>query len=496
MREDINITVDAQNILGSFYRGGKKEILSRLIDFISGSVSAPLLVPVDESLGEKFPTPDIEKTFRALYDANIIKDIGRTRRLFHDEPSYFAYRTFSPDSTPNIGSGADFMSSEKAAWRALGEGLERYIWRYYDFYSEGILKCSQNDLRSQHLDLGHLVSFSSEQRSESPVLQYSADTEFGWIRASSLVNGDEILYPAQLFSSRYMKNHVRSLLNTRQGENETLEPMLRWSVTTGLGTGVNATDAIVSGILELIERDAFMISYLNKMSPPVIDIEHLSAQDKEIEYIYQRFSKYGLRAHIIELPTDFPVYVFAVLLEDCIGTGPVWAVGASADTNQRQAIIDALSEAFTVRIFIRYKQNSIQLPSDIRALNQDTRLIFWSKPENKDKLRFFVEGPTKKILLPDKGLDDKAHIRHSASSLEMLRNSFKELGTDVVSVNLSHPAAQTAGLHTYMTVAPELQPLHLFERMPYISGERLQSVPAKLGYRARKVIFTEPHPFP
>ena len=43
--------------------------------------------------------------------------------------------------------------------------------------------------------------------------------------------------------------------------------MLRWAVTTGLATGQSLEEAIAKGILEVVERDAFMISYLNRLSP-------------------------------------------------------------------------------------------------------------------------------------------------------------------------------------------------------------------------------------
>jgi len=272
--------------------------------------------------------------------------------------------------------------------------------------------------------------------------------------------------------------------------------MLRWSITTGLATGKYLEEAIIKGILEVIERDAFMISYLNKLSPPIIDLEYLSAQDEETARIIKNFKRYNLEIYALQLPTDFSdIYIVAAFIIDCTGLGPALSIGASADFNVKTAFLDALSESLSVRFSLKFKDR-FKNKIDLNKIGQEERIIYWAKQENLPKIDFFFKGERIKINLKQdfyKITDDKKYYKEK---LKFLVNELRAKNYEACYVELTTPEIKKLNLRSVFVVIPELQPLHLDESIPYFGGKRLKEVPLKLGYQPAEVLNQEPHPFP
>ena len=215
----------------------------------------------------------------AIEIASRLKSLGMTGEIrkipkMPDEPFLFRYTAFPAVN----GNGSDFSSEESAIWKTLGETAERVLWgNSHRFYHKKIIQASCGQIREKSIDIFSLAGFSPEQRQRHDSLLFDEKTKFGWLKVSSLASRKKIFCPAQLLSSRYWRENVKTL----KCENKP-EPMLRWAVTTGLATGQSLEEAILKGILEIIERDAYMITYLNKLPSPEISLENLSEQDQEI----------------------------------------------------------------------------------------------------------------------------------------------------------------------------------------------------------------------
>jgi ribosomal protein S12 methylthiotransferase accessory factor len=57
-------------------------------------------------------------------------------------------------------------------------------------------------------------------------------------------------------------------------------------------------------------------------------------------------------------------------------------------------------------------------------------------------------------------------------------------------------AVRHTAFKVVMVIIPELQPMHLDERHPYLGGERLYQMPVTLGYKDRPSREEELNPFP
>ncbi|MCW9054903.1 MAG: YcaO-like family protein [Candidatus Pacebacteria bacterium] len=428
----------------------------------------------------------------ALKENGIIDFIEKQKRIYDDEPPFYAYRAVSPKNhgyEKNSGHGVHFFSEKRALWRTLGECVERFLWRYENESNSEYITASYEEMPERTLDIFSVVGFSNEQRADNKFIQFTEKTPLRWVPSTSLISNKKIYCPAQFSSAYYMGFVQTPFLKDEKSRRD--EPMLRWCVSTGLATGASTEDALVSGILEIIERDAFMISYLNKLTPPQVDLEELALRDKEVSLILKSFKRHNLEAYVLELPTDFPVAVYCTVIKDKSGVGPSIAVGASADFDKKTCLLDSMSEALSVRVSVR--SLSKRHSNKIKNMNQDGRLIHWAQKEQLEKLNFFLGGEKKKCAFTT---NKTGRVRHGKEELKELIHSFKKNGQELCYVDLTTKETRGAGFFTVNVIAPEMQPLHLNEFVPYLSGKRLREVPEKLGYTSAETLNTEPHPFP
>ena len=294
------------------------------------------------------------------------------------------------------------------------------------------------------------------------------------------------------YSIRNVKRNTVQKFSGSKEKHEKLEPMLRWCVTTGLAAGPSLTEAVLKGALEIIERDAFMISYLRFISPSRLDIENLAKHNEQIKVVLNKLKRYNLKLDLLKLPTDAPVYAIAAVITDKTGIGPAVTVGAKADFNLTECVLGATGEALVNRPNIRGKWAVGKTISNHRQLDKEGRLLYWSEPNNRKKLDFFISG---ELNTPDTTKWSLA-TTNTTERLKILVDYFSHTKQEFCYVKLSNRQLEQAGFWVIKAVVPTMHPLHLHESIPYHYSERLFSVPKKLKLETTDKINTEPHPFP
>ncbi len=474
-----------------------EKIIAVFLRFLEKRLKGKLLLEASENLLKI--KPDL---WPAIITSGKIQSLGAivSKKIppLSDEP--FLYKYWTKINDQMSGYGVDFVSEESALWRSIAEGIERYSWKTSeDFYKRKIIYSTYEKLKKKALDIFLLAGFSEKNKKENDILSFDKSSCFGWTKVFSILSGKKIYYPVQLLSHHYFKIKVKSPENS-QGS----EPMLRWPVSTGLATGRSIQEAVVKGILEIIERDAFMITYLNKLPPPQIDLEYLSEQDEDIRNILKSFRCCRLKITLLQIPTDFPVFVFMALITDHPGMTPALTIGASADFDIKKCLLDALAESLSIRLALRMDPSFFKESFSPKRINREGRLFYWSNPENLPKINFLFKGAPKKIELPAETKflnlsveEENENLKiYYSEKLKDLKDALRCLNYDGCYIGMTPKEVKKAGLHCTVTVIPELQPMHLDERIPYFSGRRLKEVPIKLGYQPAEKINTEPHPFP
>lgn len=422
----------------------------------------------------------IEKGFQFINDnPEIVKKICK-EISYNDEPKLYGYGVYFKDKYDNVDSedavaaGVSF-NKKRALLKVLGETIERYSLGgnndkkfTYKSFSELIA------LDELALSLENLILFSNKN-----FRIHSLDKKkFHWVEGKSLISNKKILAPAQLIYVPYL--HQNS------------EPLLRFPISTGAAAGSSLDDALYRGVCEVVERDAFMIAYLNKIPSPQIDLS--SMEDKEINSIINTFKRYKLELIILDLTTDLKIPAFAAITLDRTGLGPAVSVGLKAGFDVKETIIGAIEESLMVRSWTRDKLTYLEsnYKDVIEIISIEDRAHFWFSVSTIKHLDFWLKSKNlKKINIKNP--------KYSNNNLEEAIKLLKEKSMDVTYVDITDKNIKKYGFVVVKVIIPKLQPLYLDERHPYLGGERLYNAPVSMGIlqspRKESQLNNIPHPF-
>lgn len=452
----------------SFIRAVERKTGGELMVNLSGAPGGdPALLPC-AALAQK------------LQNAGIITGLHRIRP-FPDEPraehfvAPFAVKEASGKAGRGGGGGWQFFDARGACMSALAEALERYLWKYTGEHFVNERRARERDLpRGSFVPLARFTGFSDNQREVLPALKAQPDAEFSWIEGYSHIERKRLLIPTHVVSA------------FRESRPRGSAPLVRPTITTGLATGSTKEGALVAGALEVIERDAFMVTYLNKLPPPRIDLSALAEEHPSLRHILGQFKRYRLEAYAFSLLTDSPVHVVGAAILDEHG-GPAFSMGAAARFKLVPAVEKALSEALAGRHNIRAR-NLQDLPTP-EKFKIEERTSYWAQPKNVPRMRWITDGPVRPLRqLPIP--------QTSKGKLAALISWCKEKGYEFVSVDIGRSPKNPSNLSIQFVVIPELQPMHLIESHPCLGGARLAEVPRSLGLEPASELNIEPHPFP
>lgn len=415
--------------------------------------------------------PDLEAAMRRV---RCIQDIGFDIG--------FAFLPPYPDAPPihiclgryqnisSVGSGFDPESRGTALAKATSETIERALWReQINYCNDGAIQGSISSLGSSCLPLEELAGFSPETRAAHPALVFDSKTEFQWSRGLYLDTLAPALIPSQLVSARYV------------GDMKGREPLLRESNSNGLAVAENFEKASHRGLLELVERDAFMITYFNMITPNRIDPKTIT--NDSIQRLLALCAQYDLMCDILLLPTDAPVHVICVTIRDSRG-GPALTVAAKAHHYTEVAIRGAVIEALSSWILARFSGGYLRptIPHPISLLE---RIAYWAKPEHAQQLSWLWSGK----LIP---MPTSTH----ATSLKILAQALRKNNCVAAAIELSTPLLKRLGIYAVCVTSPNLQPVNLQSDTIYDYGVRLESIPKKFGHTPKRNVQLANHPFP
>lgn len=423
----------------------------------------------------------------------LLSFIGKDRNLpiekvyqeiaYNDEPKIYSFTAelkntaeFTDGFSVDKFAGGCSLSKEKALLKTLGEVLERYslsIYRKKNFNWN-----NYNNLEGEKIDPQNFVFFSQKYFHAKPKFKsyVNKNDELNWTKGFSLTQKEEILIPAQLIFVPYRF--------------EQKEPVIRFPITTGAACYSSLKGAILRGLLEVIERDAFMIYYLNKLSPNIINIENCS--DELLKKIAFSIKKYNLELYVLDISTDVPVYSILTIIIDKTGLGPAISLGMKSDLSLKNAILGAIDEAFQSRPWIRtiLLKKKLKIKKEIQKrkylYNLEERGVFWSKIQMINKIKIFLSG--KKISIENLSLK-------KTKNLDTLLKWFKKENIEVIYKDVTTSNIKKEKIHIVKVLVPTFQPLYLDERFPYWKGKRLREVPPKLGFNSLKTVNQFPHPF-
>ncbi|MFB6126061.1 MAG: YcaO-like family protein [Halolamina sp.] len=344
---------------------------------------------------------------------------------------------------------APFAAGTAADWnaayvKAVGEGLERYaagVYRGDEFVTAA----------ATGLD-GAVAPglFVAPEGYDRP----AADAETDWVPALDLAADEPAWLPAAVVHHPPSTERVRP------------------PITTGLGLGNSTVEAVLSGLYEVVERDAAMLSWYSTAEPLglAVDDEAFATLEKRA-----RAEELSVSTLLLTQDVDVPVVACAVHRD---GEWPRFAAGSGADLDVAAAATDALAEAL---------QNWMEL----RGMGPETAAEQGGEigryAEFPEPARSFVD-PETTVPAASVGGDQ---LPTGEAELDAVVERVADGGLTPYASRLTTRDLAALGFEAVRVVVPTAQPL--FQADPYF-GERLGRVARSMGFEPAT---DRPyHPFP
>ena len=398
---------------------------------------------------------------------------------FNDEPKLFHYTCKLKDNKKisDAGycdpyTGGNSFDKKRSEMKALGEAIERYSLSIYK--NSNLITTSYEKIKNKALNPNDVVVVSKKQLAKKQYEKFRIDekSKIRWARGYSIKQKKNIYVPAQMVYVPYA--YFKG------------EKLIQLPITTGAATSTTMSGAIYRGICEIVERDAYMIAYLNKLKLKKISNSHPLIKD-----IAKYFERYNLELHLFETTTDINIPCFMGILIDRTGEGPAVSVGLSANLDAETAAIGAIEEAQHSRPWMRemYLKGDRFKGSWKNLTSLEQRGLLWYDQKMIKYLDFWLKIKGKKWKIQKR--KSKGTIQDLKTALNRLKNK------ETIVVDCTIPEIRRKGFKVVKVIIPELHPLFLFENVKYLGGKRIYEVPPKLGYKRKTEVQLNkiPHPF-
>ena len=420
--------------------------------------------------------------------AGIVKSV-KLFKLSEQDPDVFAAYAEPADTKPLWGTtaanegGACAVSSDRAVVRACGELVERYCSSYFRQERMPLEAEANLSNRSQRfVSVRDLYPFAPYQYDAPgfPFDQTDKTSPMRWVDGQSYLTSASVWIPASCVYVPYSFNRD-------------VEPFSHMSISTGLAAGACLEDCVTKGIMEILERDSLMIIWHRCMPTPRVEPTSCRGLQQDIDKLldYAKVDEYDW--HINCLTLDVPVPVFSAMIVNK-SDPPLTSFGVAADLNPVTALRNAMEEAALSRILLNRWENLAKNPAyvhkSLRTL-RDHLFAHATDPRLRPALDLLVETPTVKRMAD---LIDEFDCHAQLP----LTKRLESVNLEPVFVDVTTDDIAELGIRVCRTVIPGTQPLDNDHQHRYEGGNRLWTVPARLGLEEQCLdgLNPMPHPFP
>ena len=389
--------------------------------------------------------------------------------------------------------GGHTTSFETSQRVGLLEGLERYCGHWSRSRKVSVVDSYEN-LAPEALDPRTCGLYHPDLYKWNTYYQpFRVDCKLSWVWGYSFQRQRPILVPEPL---AYYGGHT----------NEYVAPFV-YDNSNGCAIGSCMEEAIFFGLLELIERDNFMLCWYAKLAPPRID--PWSSRNLSTLRLLDRIDRLGYDVHFLDtrLDTEIPtITAIVVNRKDEIGK-LVLAAGVGLDPED--AIRSALCEvsAYVASIAERVQKKLDQVYEAARdftkVISLEQHPLLYGLPEMAKHIDFLLQNPHIYSVEETYQAYRANHVPHYdlLDDLQYCMDIVLKLGMDVIVVDQTAPELEETGLKVTRVIVPGLLPIDFgWGLQRAYNLPRLRTVPRSTGFLKEDfdptLLNTTPHPFP
>jgi ribosomal protein S12 methylthiotransferase accessory factor len=381
----------------------------------------------------------------------------------------------------NGGSG---LTREQARNAAIGEGLERYCCSVFDASDLVCGSAMELGIKYELVPSTDFALFHADQPGRYPPPDVRANVAWAW--GWSLTRRCPVLVPACLVYMPYFPRF-------RERDEQVAGP----AVSTGLACARSLEQAILSGVYELVERDAFMVVWSNRLGVPRVDFE----SHPRLRRLYeQHLRREGLRYVLVRTTTDIPLPSFLCLLIDERRTPPMICAGGATDLDPVRAAGKAMTESVQTREWAKFlggRDATHQFAADYSDIREfEDHVALYAYGDMVHAVQFLIEGKSSPLV----DCWDNGSSGDAGRDLQATLGLLHDRSLETIALDLTTPDVAQCGFRVARTMIPELQPLDADYQHRFLGGRRLYETPQQMGFTSKpttiEMVNPYPHPYP
>ncbi|VEF48928.1 bacteriocin biosynthesis docking scaffold, SagD family [Bacillus freudenreichii] len=380
-------------------------------------------------------------------------------------------------------------SYEMSELTAILEGLERYCG-IGPRGKRTLIRDSYHRVENHALNPASVGLHEKEQyeKPHFPFKPFQPDAPMNWVWGYSFLQERPILVPELL--AYYSLGHGEGFV---------------YETSNGCALGGSMEEAIFHAIMEVVERDSFLLTWYARLPLPSIDLS--SAGDKELQLMVDRVREvagYDLHFYNSTMEHGIPSVWGVAKNRRSKGLNLICAAGANPDPVR--AVKSTIYELAGMMSRHGEKlegnrqkyEGMLNDPFAVRTM-EDHGLLYGLR-EAEERLNFLLKDQrplrtfTEEFKQPPTNTDLK-------DDLQDILMRFRQLNLEVIVVDQTSPITERNGLFCVKVLIPGMLPMTFGHHLTRVKGlERVLKVPMQLGFMKSPLSYEQlnsyPHPFP
>ncbi|NEU32503.1 TOMM precursor leader peptide-binding protein [bacterium LRH843] len=380
-------------------------------------------------------------------------------------------------------------SYEMSELTAILEGLERYCG-IQPRGKRTVVRDSYHNLEDKALNPARVGLHEKDQyeKPHFPFKLFNPDEPMNWVWGYSILQERPILIPELLayYSLGYGQGFV-------------------YETSNGCALGGSLEEAIFHAIMEVVERDSFLLTWYARLPLPRIDLS--SARDKEIQLMVDRLREVaGYDVHFYNSTMEHEIPSVWAVAKNRRSKGMNLICAAGANPDPVRAVKSTLYElaGMMFRFDEKLEENRrkyegmLQDPFAVRTMEDHGML--YGLEEAEERLDFLLDDDRPLRTFADEFKQPPANT-DLKDDLQDILNRFHRLNLEVIVVDQTTPIIKRNGLFCVKVLIPGMLPMTFGHHLTRVNGlERVLMVPKQLGFMKEPLSYEQlnpyPHPFP
>jgi len=369
--------------------------------------------------------------------------------------------------------------------KAIGEAIERYCAAIFD--APELSLCAYGDAPFRAVHPSEFALLSAEQYDDPEVFLVPFDerTVVRWAPARDPLTEDEWYVPAAMVYVPYVYDHAK-------GDSQIAQP-----ISTGLACHCSRAEAATAAICEVIERDAFTITWQAMLAHPHIVPESIGDRNRDL---MARFERSGYEVILLNMTLDTGVPTVLAVSRSRLPDSPPLVPAGAASLTPEEAVRKSLEElehtrAYSQEILLHTPRLTDDHPRFAHVIDQTDHLNFWCDRTNAPLADFLFRSPARVVLSEMTNLSTGV----AEQDLHVLLQRVNGVGHRVLLCDVTTPDVADVGLAVVRAIVPGFHPLVVGHRIRSLGGTRLWTIPQRLGHEGitrERGDNPVPHPYP